>query len=52
MLKIKTQFLKNQGKYTAFVTFEGMDYYELGDSEEEAISNLKSKHPQLAHLPC
>jgi hypothetical protein len=39
---MKTQFLKHQNKWTACITFKGYDYFELGDSEKEAIDKLNN----------
>jgi hypothetical protein len=46
-MRIKTQFLKHKKKWTAFITYQGYDYYELGNTEQEAIDNLIALHPQL-----
>lgn len=42
-MKIRTQYLKQKRKWTAFTTLNGMDIYELGDTEKEAIENLTER---------
>lgn len=39
-MKIKTQFLRQKSKWSAFTTHRGMDIYELAETEAEAIINL------------
>lgn len=39
-MKIGTQYLKNKRKWTAFTTLNGLDIYEIGETEKEAIENL------------
>lgn len=51
MIIIRTKFLSNKQMFTAFVTFDGYDYQEYGETKASAIYFLKSRHPQLAHLP-
>lgn len=40
-MEIKAKFLKFLNKWSACTTYKGYDYFELGNSEIEAISKLK-----------
>jgi hypothetical protein len=44
---VHTQFLANKQKWTAFTTWRGMDLYEIGETERNAIYFLLSKHTKF-----
>lgn len=46
-MEIKTQFLKQRSLWTAFITHNGYDFQEYGETEANAIYFLKKRHPQL-----
>ena len=43
---MKMQYLKHKKKWTAFTTINGVDIYELGDTEVEAMAKL---HQRIAN---
>lgn len=40
---MKTQYLKHKKKWTAFTTINGLDIYELGETEKEAMEKLAQR---------
>lgn len=47
-MKIKTKFIEHKQMWSAFITHQGYDYQEWGETEENAIHFLITRHPQLA----
>lgn len=40
---MKAQYLKNKKKWTAFMTLNGLDIHEYGQTEKEARENLANR---------
>lgn len=40
---MKTKYLNYQNKWSAFMTYKGYDYFELGNTEQESIDKLTDR---------
>lgn len=47
---IRTQFLRHKQQWTAFVTWKGYDLQEYGETKENAIYFLKTRHAKFLGL--
>lgn len=50
-IMIKVKFIRRKAMYSAYVTFNGYDYSEYGETPDNAVHFLKVRHPELCNIP-